>query len=167
MDTVDRSRRGLTLVELLVALAVLGTLAAVVVPRLSDGDRAAREVGVANQLSLVRESMEHYRVMHEGLLPDERLVEQLTGVTETSGDPRAPDAPPTLLPDGTVDPGCGPYLRKPFPMNPLNGLCTVAVLDRLPAEADGTTGWIWIPRRAAFRANTPGETSHGVRYLDL
>jgi hypothetical protein len=65
----------------------------------------------------------------------------------------------------------GPYLPDGLPVNPLNGLATVRVLadgEPFPAEADGTTGWIYQPAQALLRANAVGTLPGAdLRYYDL
>jgi hypothetical protein len=64
----------------------------------------------------------------------------------------------------------GPY-RDGVPANPSNGLATTRFLaadEAWPAEADGTTGWIYRPATGEVRANTPGRASpQAPRFYDL
>jgi prepilin-type N-terminal cleavage/methylation domain-containing protein len=137
--------RGYTLFELLIVLMTLGILSAIVLPRLDDFRGGGRDVTLASELSLIRNAIEHYKVTHEGSHPDSDPAAQLTRRTD----------------------GIGPFMSAPFPTNPVNGLATIAVLDRLPPEADGTSGWIYVRSTGMLRANLPGLASNGLRYLDL
>lgn len=56
-----RFRHGFSLVELMIVLAVLGILAALVVPRYTNATERARENGLQRQLQTVRGQLEHYR----------------------------------------------------------------------------------------------------------
>ena len=188
-----RSQRGFSLVELLIALVVLAILAAVVLPRIGDLTAGSRESALSGDLQRVRTALELYKVRHDGLAPDERIVAQLTGLTNRDGDVlSAPEGPDTVLvPDesrvrGPTGGGrtvrnasqdgrsplrrstaVGPFLKTRFPVNPVNELASVRVVDTLPEAADGTTGWIYVRTSGRFRANVPGLSSAGRPYLDL
>lgn len=60
MRTALKSKEGFTLVELLVVLMVLGVLAAVAVPRISDISGKAQEVKAKTELKQVQTAMEVY-----------------------------------------------------------------------------------------------------------
>ena len=64
----------------------------------------------------------------------------------------------------------GPYLGQGVPRNPVNHLTTVKVLGRgesMPADADGTTGWVFDPSSGEIRANSKGRLLRGGRYFEL
>lgn len=149
--------RGYTLFEVLIVLVTLSALAAVALPRLENLGKGADDVRLASELSLIRDAIEHYKVTHEGIHPDHDPAAQLTGRTDPFG---------TLLPQEQTD-GIGPFLRRPFPENPVNHLSTIHVVDRLPREADGTSGWIYVRSSGVLRANLPGSASNGLDYLSL
>lgn len=66
---------------------------------------------------------------------------------------------PKLLADGSSAPPNGSQApSRDWLLNPLNGLSTIWVLApgaSFPAQADGTTGWIYNPTTGEVRSNTP------------
>ncbi|MAF66890.1 MAG: hypothetical protein CMJ84_14695 [Planctomycetes bacterium] len=80
------------------------------------------------------------------------------------GEAHAP--PPLILRDARV-----PYLPHGIPLNPLNGLRTVLVLDastQMPRSPDGSTGWIYDPHSGVVRCNVAGRVrGRTQRYYDL
>jgi general secretion pathway protein G len=62
-------RLGFTLIELLIVVAIVGILAAIVVPRFTDARRDASLSAVRNQLQTVRSQLDLYRVRYRNVLP--------------------------------------------------------------------------------------------------
>ena len=58
----------MTLVEIMIVLAILGILAAIVVPRISNATDTAERSSLERQIQTVRGQIEHYR-QQEGLYP--------------------------------------------------------------------------------------------------
>lgn len=69
---MDRNARasGFTLIELLIVVAILGIMAAIVVPRFSDASAQAKNESQRAQLQQVRRQIELYRLDYAGALPD-------------------------------------------------------------------------------------------------
>jgi general secretion pathway protein G len=65
-----RRRRGFTLLEVLIVLAILGVIAAMVVPRLLGQQRAASEKATAISINSIQTALDLYAVDHMGAYPE-------------------------------------------------------------------------------------------------
>lgn len=87
---VLRNQRGLTLIELLVVVAILGALAALVVPKVMETlNEANRKVAVADA-GTVRQAMERYLVDHRDYPPDMKKTGEQTDSYEGLAEKLAP-----------------------------------------------------------------------------
>ncbi len=59
-----RSRRGFTLIEILIVVVILGILAAIVIPQFSSASNEAAISSVRSQLQTLRSQVELYRVQN-------------------------------------------------------------------------------------------------------
>ena len=130
------SKKGFTLVEILIVVIILGILAAIVIPQFTNASQDARKSSLTSQLQTLRSQIELYKLQHKDNLPNILTAggtwDYLTKKTDE---------------DGTVDDGgagpfpFGPYLQAP-PSNPLNGLTNVVDGDGT-AAAGGECGFIY------------------------
>ncbi|MBL8896410.1 MAG: type II secretion system protein [Planctomycetes bacterium] len=166
-----RSSRGFTLVELLIVVVILGILAAIAIPQFANSTRDAQVTSLQTNLNVLRRAAEYYKFQHAsrypgypagGGSPDPAVfVAQLTQASKSDGSTAVP---------GTAGFDLGPYLKESLPVNPVNGLSTVKVLDdatAFPTAADGATGWIFKPLTGKLRANSIGTTASGTAYFDF
>ena len=124
---INRTRRGFTLVEILIVVIILGILAAIVIPQFTNASTSARANSTISQLQTLRSQIQLFKLQHNDSLPD--LVtnqwNQLLSTTNIAG---------------TVDSSAaglyGPYLQT-TPRNSLNNYSTVA------AAAGANVGWIY------------------------
>ncbi len=166
--------RAFSLLEILIVVAVLGILAAIVIPQMQGQSVAAKESAAKDTLHIWRTQIELYKMQHGGLAPGYKigftglrsdasvgeLVNQFAGTSTDKGVAVASQTPtaPYLY---------GPYL-KAIPKNPFNNLNTieyVADSDTF-ASANGSTGWLYKRATAEIRLNWPGMDSSGVKYVD-
>lgn len=79
-QTVRRQRRGFTLLEVLIVLAILGVIAAMVVPRLLGQQKAANEKATAISINSIEQALDLYAVDHQGTYPQggQEVLETLT-----------------------------------------------------------------------------------------
>ncbi|MHC4844700.1 MAG: type II secretion system protein [Planctomycetota bacterium] len=147
-----RSRSGFTLVELLIVVIILGILAAVVVPQFNGVTEESKESTIAQALRTVRQAIELYKLEHNESWPDSDLIDQLTLGTDVDGD------------SGTT---FGPYLRDPWPRNPLTGTSDVKFKNDMPSGPEGGQAWIYAKNTGDIRCNTDGNAPSGKAWFDL
>ncbi len=163
------AQSGFTLVELLIVVVILGILAAVAIPQFASSADEARATSLQTNLSVMRNSMEYYRVQHDGKYPGYPsaggaptaavAVDQLILASQADGSTGAP---------GTAGFNLGPYIKEALPENTINGLSTVLVVAdgvAFPAP-DDTTGWIYQPLIGKIRANSTGTAPSGKNFYD-
>jgi len=129
------TRKGFTLVEILIVVIILGILAAVVIPQFTEASNDARASALNSDLQTVRSQIELYKIQHNDTLPTDEttIVAQLTSKT---------------LVDGTVNAAgtFGPYLQQ-FPTNPYTNTNTVG------AATAADQGWIYVAADGSFDAD--------------
>ena len=146
-------KRAFTLVEVLIAVAILGILAAIVVPRLQGHITEARESAAKDNLRILRNAIERYAAQHNDVPP---------GYPSDN-----PDAP-ALFGAFYISMVRANYISE-IPTNPLNDLRTVRVIfdsDPLPPAPTGEYGWIYKPATKRIRLDWPGTDKDGIRFYD-
>ena len=146
-------RKAFSLVELMIVVAVLGILAAIVVPEFRSYGTQANESATKNNLYLLRAGIELYAVRHNGVAPGYPA--------DNIGAPVSQDEFRAQMVDGG-------YLQK-MPKNSFNNLDTLDMIPNgaaLPAEATGGYGWIYQPQSKTIRLDWPGTDRKGIRYCD-
>jgi general secretion pathway protein G len=99
----DRRRAGFTLVELLVVIVIIATLASVVGPSLFGNVDTARESAAKSQIQAFALALDAYRLDNDGYPTSEQGLDALRNVPETGEPPRN---------------WRGPYVRQTIPMDP-------------------------------------------------
>jgi len=147
-------RRGFSLVELMIVVALIGILAAIVLPEFKGNTAEAKEVAAKNNLHLLRAAIELYAAQHGGIGP---------GYKDNN-----PQNLPMAVHFYNQLVFVGHYLTE-MPENPFNGDARVRVLSNsstFPDDADGLTGWIYKPATKIIKLNWPGTDRNGTRYYD-
>ena len=163
--------RGFSLVELVIVIAILGILAAIVVPRFTNASEVARSNALKEDLRILRTQIMVYRAQHNGMPPGypngdtsatptmEAFTNQMTLYSNVEGKTSATPSSQYQL---------GPYLLK-MPVNLVNGSSEIKFIGNsaaFPSAADGTTGWVYQPSTGLFAANASGNDSEGKKYFD-
>jgi len=164
---VARRRQAFTLVEILIVVVVLGILAAIAIPKLSNASQAASQNSLKEDMRYLRTQIAVYGSNHHDTFPgypggdtsqapsEAAFVQQMTEYTDEAGDVSATASNQYKL---------GPYLTK-MPANPLNNLSTVKIIGAGGAmTADGTTGWLYQPTTGALLPNLTGSDSDGTLF---
>ncbi len=164
-------KKGLSLIELMIVVAVLGILAAIVVPQFQSHATQAKETAAKSNLRILRSGIELYAVQHKGIPPgypngnisaapsSTTFVEQLTQASNESGQTAAP---------GTAGYRLGPYMRS-FPENPFNDSTTVKMVgnsEEFPANATGNFAYVYKAATTTIKLDWPGNDSVGVCYFN-
>ena len=135
------SKKGFTLVEILIVVAILGIIAAIVVPQFSNSSTQVKNTALSTDLRKVRTQIELYKFHHKNLLPassgetNDDFEQRMTEKTDADGNP------------GT---DYGPYMRE-IPMNPFNNRRTVRIDG--PAAGANTEGWRFDTSSGDFQAD--------------
>jgi general secretion pathway protein G len=162
-----RSKRGFTLVELLVVVIILGVLAAIVVPQFSDHSDDARLATLDTTLAEMRSAVELYYHQHNGTYPGANkadgtpggtaadFVQQLTMFTDATG---------KVSDTKTSEFKYGPYLRKgELPVNPFTGTNDIGLSAATSLTASiqgGSEAWKFAVPIGKFIAN---DSTHADR----
>jgi general secretion pathway protein G len=132
MKTVIRtkSRKGFTLVEILIVVIILGILAAIVIPQFTNASEDARKSNMRSQLQTLRSQVELYKLQHRDTAPT--LANFWTALTTKTLDTGAAAGAAT---DGVY----GPYMQEQA-VNPLTNSSTPVATGTAAAT---TTGWYY------------------------
>jgi len=140
-----RAKSAFTLVEILIVVILLGILAAIVVPGMTDVTTVSRETNLKENLSKIRAQLEVYRNQHNTLPTAANFADQMTQYTNADGQVNGVRTPVFRF---------GPYLEQ-MPPNPITNsraIRAAAPGDRFPpGDADG--GWWYNETTAAFYAD--------------
>ena len=155
--TIHKPLRGFTLVEILIVVAILGILAAVIIPEYRGYTQKAKESAAKDNLRILREAIERYAVQHNGVGPG-----------YPDDDPTAHHPSRVILYQQLVDPGNYlPHLPK-NPFNNSDAIYTIGNNQEMPDVplAISSCAWLYKPSTKDIRLNWPGTDSTGVRYYD-
>ena len=147
-------RNAFTLVEVLIVMALLGILAAIIVPEFQDHAQKAKEAAAKDSLRIMRQAIERYAADHSGVAPGYWNNDPAQGQCEYL----------TFL-NQMVGPGA--YLSD-FPENPFNGSkYVVRVADGAPISGGlGTAGYYYKPQTREVVIDQLGDDSEGVPFLE-
>lgn len=147
-------QKAFSIAELVIVAAVIGILAALVMPSLHNHALAAKEAAAREDLQLLRGAIELYAARHGGIppgYPDNSLALSPTADCFQSQ---------TLVEDRCL---------LQIPENPFNNLNRVRIIgndEAFPVAATGHDGWIYQPATKIIHVDWPGSDMRGIRYFD-
>jgi len=144
------SRRGFSLIELVIVVVILGIIGAVAIPRMSRGAEGAAESALVSNLATLRGSIELYAAEHGGTFPTAaNFSDDMLLFSNAAGGTNATRTGAFIY---------GPYLRSmpALPVGARQGSRGVA-----DSDASGI-GWIYIDASGAITANTTGAEVNGA-----
>jgi general secretion pathway protein G len=149
-------KTGFSLVELLIVVAILGILAAIVVPQFQSQSQQAREAAAKDNLRILRQQIELYAAQHNDIPPG-----------YPNDDPLQTPTYKIFLLQMVIN---GSYLSN-TPKNPFNNNTIIQMVhhgESFPTEPLLTDlyGWIYQPETKTIKLNWPGTDSDGVSYYD-
>ena len=128
-NTIQKTRTGFSLLELLIALAIVAVLAGMAVPALQGVSTSAEETALEQQLQRVRMAIEFYAFQHDQENPGmDPTTASWSSATFASQLELASDLHGFTASAGTSGHPYGPYLSEGIPENPINGLNTVLLV---------------------------------------
>lgn len=166
-----RYQKAFTLVEILIVVAILGILAAVVIPELQGHSQKAKESAAKETLQMLRTAIERYAIQHNGIPPGYTQGDMNNNPLSVNffvHMTMASNAAHEIAPPGTPGYPFGPYISK-FPKNPFNNLDSRQMIPNggeMPAEPTGQYGWIYQAATKTIRLDWPGTDSAGIAYYD-
>jgi len=164
-------KKAFSFVELMIVIAVLGILAAIVLPEFQSYTTQAKGAAAKDDLRVLRGAIEFYAAQHRGVPPGysngdvTAVPSRMVFVWQLS---RASNAAGQIAEPGTPGYNLGPYLET-LPRNPFNDMMDITMIgnsENLPAEATGDLGWIYKAAAKTIRLDWPGTDTEGVRYYD-
>ena len=149
------TRRGFSMIELVIVVVIIGIIGAIAIPRMSRGASGAADSAVVADLAVLRNAIDLYETEHQGLFPSLASFEdELTKYTDLTGD--TADAKDTTH-------IYGPYLRS----IPVLKVGSNKGQNGIVATQGGTTaGWVYDEDTGTITVNLPdSETDdRGVAY---
>ena len=160
---IRRAPAGFSLIEILIVVVILGILAAIAIPKLSNASLLARESTLKDDLRLLRTQVGVYKSQH-AVFPGfpggdssqtptaQTCYDQLLQYTDIAGNVSA---------TSSTQYRWGPYVTS-MPANPINGQTSWKILaDSDPFTPDDTTGWLYQPTTGRIAANSSGNDQNG------
>ena len=154
MKIPEITNKSFSLVELIIVTAILGIMAAIVVPFFQSQSTQAKEAVARDHLRILRSAIELYTVQHRGIPPG----------YEGDNPLNTPSSAVFL----TQMVASGNYLKK-MPENPFNNIESIRMVgnaESFPQSPVDGYGWIYQPATKTIRLSWSDTDSDGIRYFD-
>ncbi len=162
-------KKGFTLTEFVIAVAIVGIMAAAAAPVYQSYVLSVKEAAAKDNLRILRNVIEIYAIQHKETPPGYVEDEPSGGVSSEVFIEQLVRSEVIEEQDSEVNikrTGLGI-----FPKNPFNGKDAVLLIgdeDKFPAEPVEADffGWVYKPATKTIRLNWPGVDKDGTRYFD-
>lgn len=173
MNSDFQKQAGFTLIEMLIVIVILGTIAMIIVPQVTDSNQDTKEAVLKTNLANWRAAIEAYYVQHGETYPGVVKHDGSGDPTTTAAEARSANREQLKKytnkvggVSNTLDREnypLGPYYPRGLPRNPLRqttggpGVKIVFLATPIDeTQIDDTTGFIYSPVTGEIRANTTG-----------
>src|SRR3954470_2372518 len=86
MNVRRTTRKGFTLIEILIVVIILGILAAIVIPQFTSASTEARQGTLKSQLQTLRSQIALYKLQHRDVAPPQASAAFWTAMTSKTDD---------------------------------------------------------------------------------
>ncbi len=132
---IQNTRRGFSLVELVIVIVIIGVIAAIAVPRISRGAVGAGSAGLRGDLYVLRNAIDLYAAEHNGKYPTlAGFAAELTTYTDAAGGTSATKVGAFIY---------GPYLVSVPKLKVGEGPKHGKSSDTLGAASLSGVGWVY------------------------
>ena len=169
--SAKNSKRGFSLVELVIVIVILGIIAAIAIPRISSGSKNAGESALKANLATLRNAIDWYYTEHHNTFPGVKtdgsnaasssgaFISQLSKYSNSAG---------VISNDKDSAFPYGPYIRGDFPNVAVGanaGKNTISIkIDQKPCSADDSTAWMYNINTGEIIVNSTDTGNDGVAY---
>ena len=150
----SRTRRGFSLIELVIVIVIIGIIAAIAIPRMSRGSAGAGDSALSGDLSVLRNAIDMYNTEHQAFPAGTatNVSDVLTKFTDASGNVSTTKTSTYMY---------GPYLRKvpALPVGTNKGSIVFKVTNgatpAAPGVAGSTEAWLYNSDTGDVWCNDP------------
>lgn len=144
MDVRTRTRRGFSLIELVIVVVILGIIGAIAIPRMSRGAAGAADSALVSDLAVMRNAIDLFAAEHGGTYPVfADMPDALISYSDIIGTDIGVKDSTRIY---------GPYLRA-IPELPVGTNKTQSAF--IAIQGGTTAGWVYDDTTGQITANLP------------